>query len=53
MCGYVNTYQAQVVAGELSLEDSWEEFQKTLKAMGAEELETIYQTAYDRSVLNK
>lgn len=51
--GYVSTYTAQVVVGELKLEDSWEGFQKTLEAMGVKELEEIYNTAYTRSVLNK
>lgn len=51
--GYVSTYTAQVVVGELSLKDSWEDFQKTLEAMGAKELERIYNEAYTRSVLKK
>jgi len=51
--GYVSTYTAQVVVGELKLEDSWADFQKTLEAMGVKDIEEIYNTAYTRSVLNK
>lgn len=51
--GYIDTYTAQVITGQLDLESSWADFQKTLKEMKAEELETVYRTAYERTVANK
>lgn len=47
---YINQYVAQVATGELSLDDSWEEYVATLNAMGAEQLMSIYQTAYDAGI---
>lgn len=47
---YVENYVAQVVTGENSLEDTWDEFQSELEKMGAKELEEIYQAAYTRAV---
>lgn len=45
--GYTKNYVAQVVVGEISLEDTWENFQKTLVDMGVEELESIYAAGYE------
>ena len=47
--GYIDNYVAQVVVGELSLENSWETFQSTIKSMGSEEMLKIAKTAYDRA----
>ena len=44
---YVDNYVAQVVVGDLSLEDSWEEFHNTLLDMGAEEYQSLYQSGYE------
>jgi len=46
---YVTTYTAQIVTGQESLEDTWDNFQKTLKDMGVEELQAAYKAAYDRA----
>ena len=46
---YVSTYVAQVTIGEKSLENTWEEFQKTLEKMGSEELKGLYQAGYERA----
>ena len=47
--GYIDNYIAQVVVGELSLENSWETFQSTIKSMGSEEMLKIAKTAYERA----
>ncbi|MDY3920465.1 MAG: hypothetical protein SOZ59_15970 [Candidatus Limivivens sp.] len=44
---YINQYGAQVVIGEQSLDDSWDNYVETLNNMGAAELMEIYQKAYD------
>jgi len=46
--GYLKNYVAKVITGELDLEQSWNEFQSTLKSMGADERLSIYKAAYDR-----
>jgi len=45
---YANSYAAKIIVGELSLDDSWDDYIKTLKNMGVEELVKIYQDAVDR-----
>lgn len=47
MNAYIDQYVAQVAIGELTLEDSWDEYVLTLDNMGANELMEIYQNAYD------
>lgn len=47
---YVDVYSAQVITGEKKLEDSYAEFQETLKKMQVEEITKIYQDAYERVI---
>ena len=47
---YVNEYYAQVVTGELVLEDSWDDYVNTLNQMGLEEMVSIFQAAYARTL---
>lgn len=47
---YIGNYSAQVITGTVSLEDTWEDFQSTLKEMGVEKLEGVYKAAYERAV---
>lgn len=44
---YYDQYVAQVVTGELSLEDSWDSYVETMNAMGAPRMLEIYQEVYD------
>lgn len=46
---YVNQYFAQVVTGDLLLEDSWENYLSTLNQMGLEQMFSIYQASYERA----
>ena len=46
--GYAGEYEAKVITGEISLEDSWDEYVEMMNQMGAEEMLAIYQAAYDR-----
>ncbi len=45
---YIEQYTAQVVTGQLSLEDSWDDYCATLKRMGVDKIIEIYQNAYAR-----
>lgn len=45
---YQGEYLAKVVTGELSLEDSWDDYVKTIESMGVNDLVEIYKTVYDR-----
>lgn len=47
--GYVNNYIAETVTGLKSIDDTWDEFQKTLKAMGVDTLIEIRRTAQERA----
>lgn len=47
---YIDQYVAQVATGKLSLESSWDEYVKTLGSMGADQLTTIYQSAYAQAI---
>lgn len=47
--GYFDQYVAQVVTGEISLEDSWDEFVATMNNMGALRLTELYQAIYDNA----
>ena len=49
---YVENYAAQVIAGLISLDDTWADFQKTLKDMGVDQLIEAYQAAYARATAN-
>lgn len=44
---YFDQYVAQVVTGELSLEESWDSYVETMNAMGAPRMLEIYQEVYD------
>lgn len=44
---YIDEQSTKFIVGALSF-DKWEEFQSTLKKMNIEELEKIYQEAYDK-----
>lgn len=46
---YISEYLAQVVTGQLTLEDSWDNYLDTLKQMGVEEMFSIYQASYERT----
>lgn len=46
---YVDTYLAEVATGIKDLDSTWEEYIATLEAMGAKEIETIYQEKYAAS----
>ena len=43
---------SSVIGGLISLEDTWADYQKTLKEMGIDELISIYQAAYARATAN-
>ena len=45
---YQDEYLAKVVTGELSLEDSWDDYVKTMESMGVNDLVELYKTVYDR-----
>ncbi len=45
---YFPQYMANVMTGQMDLDDSWEEFQATLLNMNAPVLEDILQACYDR-----
>ena len=47
---YSTQYVAQVITGELDLDESWDEYVSTLEAMEIEELVGVYRAAYDRAV---
>ena len=47
--GYIENYAAQAICGEVDIESSWDDFQKTLKSMGADDLLAIQQAAYARN----
>jgi len=47
--GYIDTYVAEVITGIKDLDDTWDEFQSTMRAMGAEEVEAIYRDAFARA----
>ena len=47
---YVENYSAEVISGLVSLDDTWDDFQQTLKDMGVHELEGIYKAAYERAL---
>lgn len=47
---YIDQYCAQVVTGQRSLEDSWDEYISTLKAMNVEKMIEIYTAAYERAI---
>lgn len=44
---YVTEMKAKWVTGELKIEDTWDEYVKTLNKMGVEEYIEMYQKAYD------
>lgn len=43
---YVGTYRAQVAVGEINLEETWDDYVKTLKQMGLDSMMEIYNRAY-------
>lgn len=47
LTNYVAEMKAKWVTGEVSVDDTWDEYLKTLKGMGVEEYVQIYQEAYD------
>ena len=47
---YIDQYVAQVATGDLTLDDSWDEYVGTLESMGAGQLMDIYQAAYDAGI---
>ena len=46
----VAQYVAQVATGDLTLDDSWDEYVGTLESMGVGQLMDIYQAAYDAGI---
>lgn len=49
---YTTQYTAQVITGELDIDESWDEYVSTIEAMGISELLNVYRAAYDRAVSN-
>ena len=47
---YITEYMAKVATGETTLDDSWDEYIETLKAMGMERMFEIYQEVYDAAI---
>lgn len=47
---YISQYVAQVATGEMTLDESWDTYIETMNAMGAQELEAIYQATYEASM---
>lgn len=47
---YVTNYFAECTTGIISIEETWENFQATLKQMGVDRMIEIYRNAYDRAV---
>lgn len=47
LTNYVAEMKAKWVTGELNVDETWEDYIKTLRGMGAEEYVQIYQEAYD------
>lgn len=47
---YITEYMAKVATGETTLDDSWDEYIETLKAMGTERMFEIYQEVYDAAI---
>ena len=47
---YIDQYVAQVATGDLTLDDSWDEYVGTLESMVAGQLMDIYQAAYDAGI---
>lgn len=47
---YINQYAAQVATGKLKLEDSWDNYVKTVDNMGATKLFNIYNKAYKKAI---
>ncbi len=45
---YVQQMKARWMVGELDVDATWDDFGRTLRRMGVEELVSIWQTAYDR-----
>ena len=50
---YISQYTAQVVTGQLDLEDSWDDYLKTLEAMGVDKISEVWQNAYARYLEGK
>ena len=46
---YINSYAADIMSGRKSLDDTWDEYVKTLEKMGCKEYEDIYSAAYERT----
>jgi len=46
---YVDNYTAEIISGQLTLEESWDDYMKTLEEMGVETLSAIYVAAYERA----
>ena len=47
---YITEYMAKVATGETTLEESWDEYLETLKAMGMDRMFEIYQEVYDAAI---
>ena len=47
---YISQYVAQVATGEMTLDESWDTYIETMNAMGAQELEAIYQATYEAAM---
>ncbi len=47
---YVQNYAAECISGIISIEETWDDFQNTLKEMGVDRMEEIYQAAYNRAI---
>lgn len=47
---YISQYTAKVVTAEIDLESTWDEYLKTMEAMGVNRLFAIYQKSYDAAM---
>jgi len=47
---YITQYSAEVISGQKSLADTWDEYLATMNAMGAERIAEILKQAYAKSV---
>lgn len=45
---YYNQMEAEFISGTSDIDEKWDEYVKTLEAMGAAEVTAVYQAAYDR-----
>ena len=50
MRNYVSSMEVKFVTGEVSIDDTWDEYISTLNRMGMEKVIAVKQAAYDRFI---